>query len=134
VLIKINAFGARHWGISLAPAWKTEVHSDRVNFRVSRRQVTVSFASMVAVQAGHYHIVYGGLFSFCLYFCCFISLRLYVFVFVVVLFSFCVFAPLFCICSFLFYYTARSLTQRSRKPFSQSVFFCHALPASHCIF
>ena len=50
------------WCISLAPAWKTEVHSDRVNFRVSRRQVTVSFASMVAVQASHcrYHIVYGG--------------------------------------------------------------------------
>ncbi len=57
-----NAFGVRHWGISLAPAWKTEVHSDRVNFRVSRRQVMVSFASMVAVQASHcrYHIVYGG--------------------------------------------------------------------------
>jgi hypothetical protein len=61
-ILKLLARTVRHWGISLAPAWKTEVHSDRVNFRVSRRQVTVSFASMVAAQASHcrYHIVYGG--------------------------------------------------------------------------
>ena len=46
-----DTFDVCHRRVPLSPAFEFEVHSRRVNLRVSRRQVAVSFASAVAAQA-----------------------------------------------------------------------------------
>ena len=46
-----DTFDVCHSRVPLSAAFELEVHSRRVNLRVSRRQVAVSFASAVAAQA-----------------------------------------------------------------------------------
>ena len=46
-----DSLGVNHWRLALPTAWKLEVHSSRVYFRMLLHKVPVGFARVVAIQA-----------------------------------------------------------------------------------